>query len=99
MANYANSVSAEKKLGIRFQAILPRQMVGGTGVGDAAAAAYGAKLGVTTSQYLARSGAPMPPRQFGEHLVTLLSSPQYDADLAFGLKGDTGITVLERASA
>src|SRR6266852_9018627 len=35
MANYANGVSAQKNLGIRFQAIVPQQMVGGTGVGDA----------------------------------------------------------------
>ena len=40
MAKYANGVSQEKKLGIRFQAIVPRQMIVGTGIGDAAADAY-----------------------------------------------------------
>src|SRR6266481_5194302 len=33
MAKYANSVSEQKELGIRFQAIVPMQMIGGTGVG------------------------------------------------------------------
>jgi NAD(P)-dependent dehydrogenase (short-subunit alcohol dehydrogenase family) len=99
MANYANGVSAEKKLGIRFQTVVPRQMIGGTGVGDAAAAAYSAKLSVTPEQYFTRFGAPMPPRQFGEHVVTLLTNPRYEGDLAFGLKGDTGISVLEGAAA
>src|SRR5207253_1854506 len=33
MANYANGVSEQKNLAIRFQAIVPQQMVGGTGVG------------------------------------------------------------------
>jgi NAD(P)-dependent dehydrogenase (short-subunit alcohol dehydrogenase family) len=99
MANYANSLSSEKKLGIRFQTVVPRQMIGGTGVGNAAAAAYSTKLGLTLEQYFTRFGAPMPPRQFGEHVVTLLTDPQYEGDLAFGLKGDTGISVLEGAAA
>jgi NAD(P)-dependent dehydrogenase (short-subunit alcohol dehydrogenase family) len=99
MANYANGVSSEKKLGIRFQTVVPRQMIGGTGVGNAAAAAYSTTMGITPEQYLTRFGAPMPPRQFGEHIVTLLTNPQYERDLAFGLKGDTGITVLEGEAA
>lgn len=99
MANYANGVSTEKKLGIRFQTIVPRMMIGGTGVGDAAAAAYSAKLRVTPEQYFTRFGAPMPPRQYGEHVVTLLTDPRYEGDLAFGLKGDTGISVLEGPAA
>jgi hypothetical protein len=40
MATYANGVSEEKRLEIRFQAIVPQQMVLGTGVGDAGANAY-----------------------------------------------------------
>jgi NAD(P)-dependent dehydrogenase (short-subunit alcohol dehydrogenase family) len=99
MANYANGVSIEKKLGIRFQTVVPRQIIGDTGVGNAAAAAYSARLNVTLEQYFARFGAPMPPRQFGEHVVTLLTNPRYEGDLAFGLKGDTGISVMEGAAA
>jgi NAD(P)-dependent dehydrogenase (short-subunit alcohol dehydrogenase family) len=99
MAGYANGVSAEKNLGIRFQSVVPMQMIGGTGVGDAGAAGYSARAGVSIEAFLARFGAPMSPRQFGEHLVTLLTDPQYEGGLAFGLKGDTGITVLEKASA
>lgn len=99
MANYAAGVSAEKKLGIRFQTVVPRQMIAGTGTGDIASAAYSAKLGVSAEQYFTRFGARMSPRQFGEHIVTLLTDPQYESDLAFGLKGDTGISVLEAAAA
>src|SRR5271157_1245630 len=40
MANYANGVAKQRELGIRFQAILPMQIIGGTGVGDEAARAY-----------------------------------------------------------
>jgi NAD(P)-dependent dehydrogenase (short-subunit alcohol dehydrogenase family) len=99
MANYANKVAEQKRLGIRFQAVVPQQIIGGTGVGDAGAGAYARAAGLEPAAFLARFGAPMPPRQFGDHLVALLDDPQYATGLAFGLKGDTGITVLEGEAA
>jgi NAD(P)-dependent dehydrogenase (short-subunit alcohol dehydrogenase family) len=99
MAKYANKVAEQKRLGIRFQAIVPQQIIGGTGVGDAGAGAYARAAGIEPAVFLARFGAPMPPRQFGDHLVAVLEDPQYATGLAFGLKGDTGITVLEGEAA
>src|SRR5438874_4311888 len=75
MAKYANGVSAQKDLGIRFQAIVPQQMVGGTGVGDEGANAYARAVGIKPAEFLARFGAPMPPRQFGDNLVAVLDDP------------------------
>jgi NAD(P)-dependent dehydrogenase (short-subunit alcohol dehydrogenase family) len=95
MAKYANGVSKQKDLGIRFQAIVPQQIVGDTGVGDAGANAYARAMNLNREDFLARFGAPLPPRQFGEHLVAVLDDPRYATGVAFGLKGDTGITVLE----
>src|ERR1700733_15014373 len=99
MAKYANGISAEKSLGIRFQAIVPLQIIGGTGVGDAGANAYAGAMGMKREEFLARFGAPMPPREFGEKVVSVLDDPQYAQGFAFGLKGDTGITVLEGEAA
>ncbi len=99
MAKYANGVSEQKKLGIRFQAIVPQQIVGGTGVGDAGANGYARAMGVKREEFLARFGAPMPPREFGEKVISVLIEPKYAEGLAFGLKGDTGITMLEGAAA
>jgi NAD(P)-dependent dehydrogenase (short-subunit alcohol dehydrogenase family) len=99
MAKYANRVAEQKGLGIRFQAIVPLQMIGGTGVGDAGAGAYARAMGLEPEAFLARFGAPMPPRRFGDHLVAVLDDPQYAAGFAFGLKGDTGITILEGEAA
>jgi NAD(P)-dependent dehydrogenase (short-subunit alcohol dehydrogenase family) len=99
MANYANGVSTQEGLGIRFQTILPLQMIGGTGVGDAGSVAYSSAMGIKPEEFLARFGAPMPPREFGEKVVSLLEDPTYAEGLAFGLKGDTGITMLEGAAA
>src|SRR5271170_7363381 len=99
MAKYANGVAKQKGLGIRFQAIVPQQIIGGTGVGNAGASAYSQVMGVGTEAFLSRFGAPMPPRQFGDHVVSLLTERQYADAVAFGLKGDTGITVLEGEAA
>ena len=99
MAKYANGVSEQKGLGIRFQAIVPLQIIGGTGVGDEASSVYAQAVGIKREAFLARFGAPMPPRQFGDHLVAVLDDPQYATGLAFGLKGDTGITILEGEAA
>jgi NAD(P)-dependent dehydrogenase (short-subunit alcohol dehydrogenase family) len=99
MAKYANGVSEQKNLGIRFQAIVPQQMVGGTGVGDAGASAYARAMGIEPAEFLKRFGVPMSPREFGENVVSVLDDPQYAEGLAFGLKGDTGITMLEKATA
>jgi len=95
MASYANGIAKQKGLGIRFQAIVPQQIIGGTGVGDEASSAYARSIGIERGAFLARFGAPLPPRRFGDHLVALLEDPQYATSVAFGLKGDTGITVLE----
>src|SRR5262249_47840426 len=51
-------------LGTRYHAphqhLVPIQMVGGTGVGDAGAAAYSRTMGLERETFLARFGAPMP---------------------------------------
>jgi NAD(P)-dependent dehydrogenase (short-subunit alcohol dehydrogenase family) len=99
MAKYANGVAEQKNLGIRFQAIVPLQMVGDTGVGDAGANAYARAMGIERDEFLARFGVPMPPREFGEKVVCLLNDPKYAEGFAFGLRGDTGITLLEGAAA
>ncbi len=99
MTKYASGVSEQKRLGIRFQAIVPQQIIGDTGVGDVGANAYARALGLKREDFLARFGAPMPPREFGEKVVSVLLEPKYAEGLAFGLKGDTGVTMLEGEAA
>src|SRR5208282_849433 len=62
MAKYANGVAEQKGLGIRFQAIVPLQIVGDTGVGNAGANAYARAMGIERGAFVARFGAPLPPR-------------------------------------
>ena len=95
MARYANVIAEQKKLGVRFQVIVPRQMIGGTGTGDAGAKAYAQAAGISPEAFLERFGAPLLPRHYGEQIVSVLQDPRYDAGFAFGFKGDTGITIME----
>jgi NAD(P)-dependent dehydrogenase (short-subunit alcohol dehydrogenase family) len=95
MAQYANGVSAEKGLGIRFQALVLQQMVGETDRGAKAAQAYAGRKGITPEAFLAGFGKPMTPALFGEQVITLLTDPRYEGGTAFGLKGDTGIRSLD----
>lgn len=95
MAGYANGVAGELGLGIRFQALLLRQMVGETALGRSAAEAYARKKGVSTEEFLAGFGKPFSPRDYGEQVVTLLTDPRYEGGSAFGIRGETGIQPLD----
>jgi NAD(P)-dependent dehydrogenase (short-subunit alcohol dehydrogenase family) len=95
MARYANRVSSQRELGIRFQTIIPRQMILGTGIGDTAAGAYAKAMGIEPEAFVARFGAPMPPREFGENVVSVLNDPKHADGFAFGLAGDSGVTLME----
>ena len=95
MAKYANGVAQEKNLGIRFQAILPRMMILGTGIGDAAAGAYAGSMGIAPEEFVMRFGSPMPPRAFGDRVISVLEDPKFADGIVFGLNGDDGVTVME----
>lgn len=95
MAQYANGVAAELDLGIRFQVLIPQQIIGDTDSGRNAATAYARKKGVSLEAFLAGFGKPMPPREYGDHVATLLTDPKYESGTAFGFKGDHGIKSLD----
>lgn len=96
MAAYANGEAKRLGLNINFQAIVPMQIIGDTALGHKAASTYAQRKGVTTEEYLATFGAPMPPGKVGEHVVTILTSPQYETGIAYGMKGDLGIVPLDK---
>jgi NAD(P)-dependent dehydrogenase (short-subunit alcohol dehydrogenase family) len=95
MAGYANRVAGDLGLGIRFQALLLRQIVGATALGRTASEAYARRKGVSTEAFLAGFGRPFSARDYGEQVVTLLTDPQYESATAFGIRGETGIQLLD----
>jgi NAD(P)-dependent dehydrogenase (short-subunit alcohol dehydrogenase family) len=95
MAQYANVSAKELDLGITFQAIIPQQMIGDTELGRAGAEGYAKRKGVSIEAFLAGFGAPMSSQQLGEHVATILTDEKYESGVAFGLKGDRGISSLD----
>ena len=69
------------------------------------AKAYAHAIGMKPEEFVARFGAPMPQREFGEKVVSVLDDPKYAEGLAFGFKGGlappsnrAGVILAARAS-
>jgi hypothetical protein len=54
LAAYLRRAAEARDLGIRFVALAPRQLLAGTRIGEAAAAAYGAEAGESVEAYMSR---------------------------------------------
>jgi NAD(P)-dependent dehydrogenase (short-subunit alcohol dehydrogenase family) len=54
LAGYLQRAADARELGIRFVALAPRQLLAGTAIGEAAAAAYGAESGESAQAYMQR---------------------------------------------
>ena len=59
LAGYLQKSADAAKLGIRFLALVPKQILTGTELGDMAADAYAAAAGVTREKFMERFGAPL----------------------------------------
>jgi hypothetical protein len=92
MADYANACAAELDRDLRFQTLLPMQVIGATGLGEAVAAAYARRKGITPEAFLAGFGAQLSPRELGEHVAAVLIEPGHETARAFTIKGDTGLS-------
>lgn len=95
IAHYANALATQKGLGICVQTLIPRQMVAGTGTGDAGAVAYAQAQGISPTAFLERFGSPLTPRVYGDKVVEILENPGYLNASAFGITADGGITPIE----
>ena len=94
MVQYANQVAIQRSLGIRFQAILPMQIIGDTNLGQQAAGAYAKRKNITVESYLSAAGKPLSAQTYATHFIKLLTDKSYADGVAYGIKHD-GITKLE----
>lgn len=82
LAGYAQKVADAKKLGIRFQAVLPKQLIAGTAIAALASEGYARALGIPPSDYMKRFDVPLGPEQvaaaalagFGGNVATDLTA-------------------------
>jgi len=62
LALYLQGISDQRKLGIRFVALVPMQTIVGTEIGDKASKMYADKAGITQEKFMERFGKPLTPR-------------------------------------
>jgi NAD(P)-dependent dehydrogenase (short-subunit alcohol dehydrogenase family) len=96
LAHYLQGESDALNRGIRFVALIPKQIVGSTELGHAAAAAYSAQQGMSEQAFLERFGPPLTPEGVGCAVVDLLTDPAYRNGSAFGVTG-RGLAALDGA--
>jgi NAD(P)-dependent dehydrogenase (short-subunit alcohol dehydrogenase family) len=95
MVQYANEIAQKKELGISFQTLLPMQMIGETDLAQTIAGAYACKEGVTTDKYIEnRYGAPITAAEYASHVCTFLSNPEGYPAVAYGIRKDTGLKMM-----
>jgi NAD(P)-dependent dehydrogenase (short-subunit alcohol dehydrogenase family) len=87
LAQYLQGESDALNRGIRFVALVPKQIIGATELGHAAAAAYAAQQGISEQAFLERFGPPLTPEGVGRAVVDLLTDPAYRSGSAFGVSG------------
>lgn len=88
LAQYLQEESNRLNLGIRFVALIPRQIIGATELGHIAASAYAARQGITEQAFLERFGVPLTPQKVGHNVVALLTDSAYQDGSAFGMTGE-----------
>ncbi len=85
LAGYFQEEANRLKLGLRFVALVPKQIIGATELGHVAAAAYAARQGITEQAYLERFGVPLTPEKVGQSVAALITDHAYQNGLVFGL--------------
>ena len=91
---YLQGMSDERKLGIRFVALVPRQMIADTEIADRASKMYAAKAGITQEKFMERYGKPLTPQMVAEAILTIARG-QGPAGPAIAITGDGGMEAME----
>ena len=94
LAQYLQGISDERKLNIRFVALLPMQIIAGTEIFDQAAKAYAAKAGITREKYAERFGKPLTPQMVAEGIL-ILARGEGPAGTAVAISGDDGLEAMD----
>jgi NAD(P)-dependent dehydrogenase (short-subunit alcohol dehydrogenase family) len=59
LATYLQQSSNDRGLGIRFVAVVPKQLIDGTDLAETVSTAYAARLGISREKFMDRFGAPL----------------------------------------
>jgi NAD(P)-dependent dehydrogenase (short-subunit alcohol dehydrogenase family) len=71
LAGYMQRLSDRRRLGIRFVALLPKQLIVGTEIADAASRGYGEETGLGQAGFMARFGTQLMPEGVAAAIVKI----------------------------
>jgi NAD(P)-dependent dehydrogenase (short-subunit alcohol dehydrogenase family) len=71
LAGYLQRSSDALGRGVRFLALVPKQLIAGTELGEKAADAYAAQAGITREKYMERFGAPLTAAAVARTIVAI----------------------------
>jgi len=92
MAHQANAASKIRGLGIKFQVLVPGQLMAATGHGLTVAAACAKVDGITVDEHiLHRYGSHLQPARVGRQVAELLAESRYEQGVAYGFRHNMDI--------
>ena len=87
LSEYFQRESDALRLGIRFVAVLPKQIFGATELGHQASSGYARRLGISKEEFLQRFEPALTPDGFGDGVVSILLDEAHEEGLGFGING------------
>jgi NADP-dependent 3-hydroxy acid dehydrogenase YdfG len=66
LAGYAQQISNQRKLNLRFLSVIPKQLIEGTEIGMIASTTYGKTLGISSAEYMKRFDIPLTADKVAE---------------------------------
>jgi NAD(P)-dependent dehydrogenase (short-subunit alcohol dehydrogenase family) len=94
LAGYLQRAADARELGIRFVALAPRQLLAGTAIGEAAAAAYGADTGESVEAYMQRRfPVPLDAAGVARAIVSVASGEEHRDATVLAVTGN-GLEVI-----
>ena len=94
LAGYLQRASDARGLAIRFVALAPRQLLAGTAIGEAAAAAYGAEVGESVEAYMQRRfPVPLDPAGVARAILAIAAGDEHRDATVLTVTG-TGIEAI-----
>jgi NAD(P)-dependent dehydrogenase (short-subunit alcohol dehydrogenase family) len=92
MGHQANAASEIRRLGIKFQVLVPGQLMAATGHGRIVAEACAKVEGITVDEHILRKyGSHLQPAQIGRQVAELLTDSRYDQGVAYGFRHNSEI--------
>lgn len=95
LSGYFQREADDLSQSIRYLTILPKQQFRDTELGHAASSGYAARLGIPQEEFLSRFKDALTPEGFAEHVLQVLTEPEFAKGKTFAINGASGIEQMD----